>query len=183
MYISTVLLFFGSGLLASAADQGLYAPVALTSKRAVMSCEQTYGAGSVSCGNSNTSMCYNPSQGQSCCATDNGYCEKGQFCAPVAGFCCVEGEDLAGCAKNAGFTLPALVPAASSPSVSSTTAASSASATSAKPSAASGSPAPKGKNSTSNTPYVQVSVARKEQWTLVYMTLGIGAVGLIMAMF
>jgi len=38
-----------------------------------------------------------------------------------------------------------------------------------------------GKNSTS--PYVQVSVARKEQWTLVYMTLGMGAVGLLMATF
>lgn len=43
---------------------------------------------------------------QTCCATDSGFCDAGRYCAPVAGFCCLEGEDLETCAKNAGFELP-----------------------------------------------------------------------------
>jgi hypothetical protein len=39
-------------------------------------------------------------------------------------------------------------------------------------------------NSNGSTPYVQVSaVARKEQWTLAWMSLGIGIVGVIMTTF
>ncbi|KAK0662063.1 hypothetical protein QBC41DRAFT_307224 [Cercophora samala] len=72
-----------------------------------MSCERTYGLGWETCGDEATSrFCYSPEQGQSCCAVDNGYCEKGTWCAPVAGYCCLDGEDLESCAQNAGFELP-----------------------------------------------------------------------------
>ncbi|KAI8961863.1 hypothetical protein F5Y11DRAFT_348074 [Daldinia sp. FL1419] len=45
---------------------------------------------------------------------DNGFCDSGKYCAPVAGYCCLEGEDLETCARNAGFTLPGSAPNASS---------------------------------------------------------------------
>jgi hypothetical protein len=56
--------------------------------RDFLSCEDTYGGGSVTCGDSTSHDCYDPSMGQSCCLLDNGYCDQGDFCAPVAGFCC-----------------------------------------------------------------------------------------------
>jgi len=63
-------LLAGASLLASAsADYSrAYAPLAVgdTVKRAVQSCEQTYGAGSVACGAADHNMCFNPSQGQVC---------------------------------------------------------------------------------------------------------------------
>ncbi|KAK4181023.1 hypothetical protein QBC36DRAFT_342407 [Triangularia setosa] len=68
-----------------------------------MSCKRTYGPGWETCGNETTSrFCYSSEQGQSCCAVDNGYCERGTWCAPVAGYCCLDGEDLETCARNAG---------------------------------------------------------------------------------
>lgn len=124
-------------------------------RREVLSCEQTYGNGSVQCGPGESNFCYNPSAGQvslmfrrdalccccrhrcllwllyflllsipphtvspwvpltdheqSCCQTDFGFCGAGTYCAPVAGFCCLDGEDLVTCATKGGFTLPASV--------------------------------------------------------------------------
>ncbi|KAK4231784.1 hypothetical protein QBC38DRAFT_439797 [Podospora fimiseda] len=73
-----------------------------------MSCEETYGEDWIVCGGARSSRsCFNPTMGQSCCAVDNGYCEEGTWCAPVAGYCCLDSEDLETCAKNAGFELPA----------------------------------------------------------------------------
>ena len=126
----------------------------------------------------------------------------------MAGYCCLASESLEECARNAGFSIPPSLVAADklqgpqldtplTASIGVATAGATlvlgtpaahtghASAATAKPAAAATSTAlPKaqaGKNGTS--PYVQVSVARKEQWTLVYMTLGMGVVGLIMATF
>ncbi|KAI1368640.1 hypothetical protein F5Y08DRAFT_335535 [Xylaria arbuscula] len=75
-------------------------------KRQVMSCEQTYGNGSIPCGSEETTKCYNPGLGQTCCELDGGFCNAGSYCAPVKGYCCLEDEDLGGCAKRAGFVLP-----------------------------------------------------------------------------
>ncbi|KAI5920050.1 hypothetical protein F4810DRAFT_713919 [Camillea tinctor] len=84
-----------------------YAPVfPVGQKRQLMTCEQTYGSGSMQCGGMDSRFCFNPNLGQTCCEQDSGYCEQGTYCAPVAGYCCVEGEDLVTCAKNAGFDLP-----------------------------------------------------------------------------
>ncbi|KAI0394018.1 hypothetical protein F5Y17DRAFT_277199 [Xylariaceae sp. FL0594] len=69
-------------------------------------CEQTYGNGSVACGGSDSDMCYNPTLGQTCCELDKGFCSGGSYCAPVAGYCCLQSEDLETCARNAGFDLP-----------------------------------------------------------------------------
>jgi len=123
----------------------------------------------------------------------------------VAGFCCEDGEDVASCAKNNGFTLPAslAVSASAAPGVTlsamttvvpvktwtETLATSEAAAPSTTPStAAAAAPtaaSPKASNTTATAghPQVPVSDARKEQWTLVYMTLGIGMLALIMASF
>ncbi|CAJ2500989.1 Uu.00g038420.m01.CDS01 [Anthostomella pinea] len=85
-----------------------YAPVAVASnhKRQAMTCEQTYGPETQQCGGVTSTFCYDPSIGQTCCPLDNGFCDEGEYCAPVAGYCCLEGEDLPTCAENAGFVLP-----------------------------------------------------------------------------
>ncbi|KAK3903080.1 hypothetical protein C8A05DRAFT_33194 [Staphylotrichum tortipilum] len=72
-----------------------------------LSCEETYGTGWERCGDQTSRLCYSPAFGQSCCEVDNGHCGKGTWCAPVAGYCCLDGEDLETCARNAGFELPA----------------------------------------------------------------------------
>ncbi|CAK7208203.1 hypothetical protein SBRCBS47491_000012 [Sporothrix bragantina] len=118
-------------------------------------------------------MCYNPSIGQSCCA-DNGYCDRGQYCAPVAGYCCLDSEDLQTCATNAGFQLPpSALPANASTSVGGPTA-----TTGVRPTGS-------GATGTGGgAPQVQVSaVGRREQWTLAWMAMGIGIVGVIMTTF
>ncbi|KAK3335373.1 hypothetical protein B0T19DRAFT_6391 [Cercophora scortea] len=69
------------------------------------SCEETYGLGSMRCGDESSTFCYNPSIGQTCCKADNSYCSGGKYCAPVAGYCCNNDEDLATCARVAGFEL------------------------------------------------------------------------------
>lgn len=53
---------------------------------------------------------------QTCCA-DKGYCDSGEYCAPVAGNCCKTGEDLTSCALRAGFVLPVTSSAAVSAAV------------------------------------------------------------------
>ncbi|KAI0176698.1 hypothetical protein BJ166DRAFT_584861 [Pestalotiopsis sp. NC0098] len=91
-----------------------YAPIsaALLARRQLMTCNETYGAGFESCGGPDSTFCYNAGIGQTCCP-DKGYCDAGTYCAPVAGYCCDENEDLPTCARNAGFTLPASLAAAS----------------------------------------------------------------------
>ncbi|OTA92062.1 hypothetical protein M434DRAFT_12683 [Hypoxylon sp. CO27-5] len=99
----TILLWCGHLVVA----QEKYARISVMQlKRETASCEQTYGNGSQPCGGPESTFCFNPSSGQSCCATDSGFCGSGKYCAPVAGYCCHEGEDLATCARNAGFALP-----------------------------------------------------------------------------
>ena len=67
MHASAALLV-GASLLASVSAErdAAYAPLAVGNpfKRDVQSCDQTYGAGSVACGDASHSMCFNPSQGQ-----------------------------------------------------------------------------------------------------------------------
>ncbi|KAK4461247.1 hypothetical protein QBC42DRAFT_330250 [Cladorrhinum samala] len=146
-----------------------------------MSCEETYGEDWTVCGDVISSrFCYNPFMEQSCCAVDNGYCEEGTWCAPVAGYCCLDSEDLETCARNAGFDIPQdlLKPgpkhswrapiAAFDPDASET-----------------GSERPDDKMSALPAVigriYIQESVAgTRERWTLAWMGLGIGAVGLFM---
>ncbi|KAI1374131.1 hypothetical protein F4677DRAFT_180339 [Hypoxylon crocopeplum] len=94
-------------------EQEKYAQLPITHKRQMPNCDQTYGEGSQQCGGAESSYCFNPTIGQSCCPTDNGFCDAGKYCAPVAGYCCQEGEDLATCAQNAGFVLPGSAPNAS----------------------------------------------------------------------
>ncbi|KAK0731204.1 hypothetical protein B0H67DRAFT_63749 [Lasiosphaeris hirsuta] len=180
----------GGALLASSAEQKpLGGRLPPNVKRQFMSCEETYGQGWIPCGNENSTFCYGPNHGQSCCDVDNGYCDAGTHCAPVAGYCCIDGEDLEICAKNAGFELPAgyIIPVASVDEVATSTRgddttrlsgtrldtptldANSSSAGQTIPSITS-----------SGGVYIQVSVARKEQWTLAWMGAGIGAVGLFM---
>ncbi|KAI1083300.1 hypothetical protein F5B20DRAFT_577682 [Whalleya microplaca] len=104
-FVSLLLLSPSIGLFVFANEK--YAPVSVIQhKRQAATCETTYGAGSKQCGGSDSTFCYNPDQGQTCCAKDSGFCDAGKYCAPVAGYCCHEGEDLATCAKNAGFVLP-----------------------------------------------------------------------------
>ncbi|KAG4222376.1 hypothetical protein PC116_g29150 [Phytophthora cactorum] len=93
------------GLLVSAQEKHVRVS-AVHHKREAGSCEQNYGEGSQLCGGEGSTFCFNPKIGQSCCAADNGFCDSGKYCAPVAGYCCLEGEDLETCARNAGFTLP-----------------------------------------------------------------------------
>ncbi|GAW18229.1 hypothetical protein ANO14919_077030 [Xylariales sp. No.14919] len=75
-------------------------------RRQSTTCDQTYGNGSIPCGGLDSPWCYNPNLGQTCCPLDSGFCNDGSYCAPVAGYCCFEDEDLASCAQRAGFDLP-----------------------------------------------------------------------------
>ncbi|KAI1504433.1 hypothetical protein F5X99DRAFT_406151 [Biscogniauxia marginata] len=101
--LSLLLSFIGVPVLA----RENYAPVFTPGhKRQLMTCEQTYGPSSLQCGGTDSRFCFDPSVGQTCCEKDSGYCKQGTYCAPVAGFCCIEGEDLSTCAQNAGFDLP-----------------------------------------------------------------------------
>ncbi|KAI0022278.1 hypothetical protein F4780DRAFT_212531 [Xylariomycetidae sp. FL0641] len=102
-FLSCLLSF--SALLVSARES--YAPVSvLPHKRALMTCQQTYGSSSQKCGSDDSTFCFDSRLGQTCCPRDGGYCGKGTYCAPVAGYCCEAGEDLSTCARNAGFVLP-----------------------------------------------------------------------------
>ncbi|KAI0164721.1 hypothetical protein GGR57DRAFT_209735 [Xylariaceae sp. FL1272] len=80
--------------------------IRLSQRQATLSCAETYGNGSIPCGAADSGLCFNPSLGQTCCPLDNGFCGKGTYCAPVAGYCCAESEDLQACARNRGFALP-----------------------------------------------------------------------------
>ncbi|KAK3693550.1 hypothetical protein B0T22DRAFT_436720 [Podospora appendiculata] len=99
-----------SALIAHAADQKLLGHLVSSgsnSRDQLKSCEETYGPGSMQCGDEESrTSCYNPSIGQTCCKADNSYCGAGKYCAPVAGYCCNNDEDIATCARVAGFERP-----------------------------------------------------------------------------
>ncbi|KAI1356841.1 hypothetical protein F5Y01DRAFT_309386 [Xylaria sp. FL0043] len=104
LYLS-LLLLPAFGLLAQATEG--YSPLSMPSRRRqLMTCDQTYGNGSTPCGEPERQLCYNPGLGQTCCKLDGGFCNEGSYCAPVAGYCCLEDEDLTECAERAGFELP-----------------------------------------------------------------------------
>ncbi|KAL1838278.1 hypothetical protein VTJ49DRAFT_2849 [Mycothermus thermophilus] len=112
-YSPISLLVATTGALAAAVPVAEWSQKPLVSLATVsnmtrhdMSCAETYGAGWKQCGNITSKKCYNPGLGHSCCGVDNSYCTKGTWCAPVAGFCCLNSEDLKACARNAGFKLP-----------------------------------------------------------------------------
>ncbi|OAA68475.1 hypothetical protein SPI_00670 [Niveomyces insectorum RCEF 264] len=144
-------------------------------KRDTSLCQQTYGPGSIECGNAAATMCYNPGLGQ--CYYVNfrvNECQHRHL---------KQNEDLPTCATNAGFQLPA---AALVALASSSAAASSANVSSTATATATTAAIPTEGNASSppGTPYVQISaVARKEQRTLVWTSLGIVIVGVIMATF
>ncbi|KAH7346140.1 hypothetical protein BKA65DRAFT_501860 [Rhexocercosporidium sp. MPI-PUGE-AT-0058] len=72
-------------------------------------CQEACGGGAIQCGTSG-SHCYDPTLGETCCLADEHYCLKDQFCAPVVGYCCDNGEDAATCAVRQGFTLTPSAP-------------------------------------------------------------------------
>ena len=68
---SAIILGLGSSLLATCAGTSSnYAPLLSGgAKRGLMTCEETYGAGSTLCGGATSTMCYKPSEGQVSSAT------------------------------------------------------------------------------------------------------------------
>ncbi|KAI1213891.1 uncharacterized protein F4807DRAFT_204328 [Annulohypoxylon truncatum] len=114
MFVLSLMLLAWLGLFALAQEKHGHVRVSVVHKRETVTCEEMYGNGSQTCGGPDSTYCFNPTSGQSCCAADNGFCDAGKYCAPVGGYCCFEGEDLETCAKNAGFTLPASISNSSS---------------------------------------------------------------------
>ncbi|KAK3942133.1 hypothetical protein QBC46DRAFT_380709 [Diplogelasinospora grovesii] len=180
------IIFFtilaGGALLANAQEQKTPSRLPYVVRKQLMSCEQTYGTGSVRCGDESSTFCYNPTLGQTCCKVDNGYCDAGTYCAPAAGYCCLEDEDLATCAKIAGFELPVNAtlsdPAANSTSTT-TTSFEQASVSATGPGVASGSGMLPG-STPSSSPFIQVSAAGRERWTLTRVTVGLGVIAVYM---
>ncbi|KAK4449305.1 hypothetical protein QBC34DRAFT_380446 [Podospora aff. communis PSN243] len=155
-------------------------------RRPFMSCKETYGDSWIPCGDEKSPYCYSPALGQSCCETDDGYCDAGTRCAPVAGHCCLDHEDLTSCARNAGFELPAeaLVTPADGlrGPVNVQTPFRGGGFNNSRTLGTNVSSADRTPQSTSDSksPYVQVSVARQHRGTLAWMAAGMGAVGLFM---
>ncbi|KAK0631856.1 hypothetical protein B0T14DRAFT_13565 [Immersiella caudata] len=155
-------------------------------RRQFISCQETYDESWIPCGDERSPFCYSPALGQSCCKTDNGYCDVGTHCAPLAGHCCLDHEDLASCAMNAGFELPsgALVTPAggfrepANAQAPFRTGESNNSRTLVTNSSSTNRTTPG--TSDSKSPYIQVSVARQHRGTLAWMAAGMGAVGLFM---
>ncbi|KAK4153389.1 hypothetical protein C8A00DRAFT_33873 [Chaetomidium leptoderma] len=114
MYQGIVALFLAAaGALAAAVPGGAgqQKPLGRLTQtsdvtRQYLSCEETYGSEWETCGDRNSRSCYSPALKHSCCGVDNSYCDEGAWCAPVAGYCCSDSEDLEACARNAGFELP-----------------------------------------------------------------------------
>ncbi|KAB5536540.1 hypothetical protein GE09DRAFT_330743 [Coniochaeta sp. 2T2.1] len=154
-------------------------------RRQLLTCEQTYGADWIQCGDAESTYCFNPSEGQTCCAQDAGYCDAGAWCAPVPGFCCLDGEDVATCAVEAGFELPTTaassLPSVTSASTATTTRSSSTTVISSTTTSTTFTSTNSTSSATPSSTYVQISVAQKEQSTLVWMTVAIGVVGVFMA--
>ncbi|KAG4439883.1 hypothetical protein IFR05_004659 [Cadophora sp. M221] len=122
----------------------------LKPKRALLTCLETYGGGSITCGGVDSLFCYDPTLGETCCAMDNGYCKAGDFCAPVAGFCCTIGEDPETCAIRLDYTLPSSFSIAMPTSLSTSTSSSSAGLTN---------PATERAPATTSTSTIQISLA------------------------
>ena len=59
------ILLLASDLVV-AGELRMFAPVSTNHKRELMSCDETYGAGSVQCGDASAGMCYKPTQGEVC---------------------------------------------------------------------------------------------------------------------
>ena len=116
MHIVSALVLAALGQSALATQH--YAPLAsprrsgnakrLPAQEQILSCTETYGPGSQVCGRPELKLCFNAGAGESCCGMDGGFCKAGWHCAPVASFCCKDGEDLETCARNAGFQLPSV---------------------------------------------------------------------------
>ncbi|KAI0890611.1 uncharacterized protein GGS22DRAFT_183957 [Annulohypoxylon maeteangense] len=114
MFVISLMLLAWFGLFAFAQEKHGHVRVSVVHRRETPTCEGMYGSGSQTCGGPDSTYCFNPTSGQSCCEADHGFCDAGKYCAPVGGYCCFEGEDLATCAQNAGFTLPASISNSSS---------------------------------------------------------------------
>ncbi|CZT03456.1 hypothetical protein WAI453_012326 [Rhynchosporium graminicola] len=144
-----------SSAITSLAYVTTHSPVkGLKSKRALLSCLETYGGGSVTCGGADSLFCYDPSLGDTCCSMDNGYCKAGGFCAPVAGFCCTNGEYPGTCVAGLNFAL--LAPYLISSQMAVSTSAPSISATSASAST------PEGSLKSTSTVQIQLASATAE---------------------
>ncbi|KAF7913853.1 uncharacterized protein EAF01_000259 [Botrytis porri] len=75
-------------------------------KRDFLSCEQTWGEGSIPCGGSDSKYCYDPTIGETCCMQDYGYCGIGDVCASIAGYCCHKDENEKICMLRLGIRTP-----------------------------------------------------------------------------
>lgn len=65
MLSSNILPFVGSAMLGvAAATSSHQAEVLMNTKRGLMTCEETYGAGWIRCGDDASTFCFNPSEGQ-----------------------------------------------------------------------------------------------------------------------
>ncbi|KAI0914694.1 hypothetical protein F4823DRAFT_633913 [Ustulina deusta] len=105
MLHSSLFLLPAFELLAQATES--YSPLSTPSgRRQLVTCDQTYGNGSIPCGGPESTWCFNPNLGQTCCEREGAFCNDGSYCAPVAGYCCFDDEDLVTCAARAGFDLP-----------------------------------------------------------------------------
>ncbi|KAK1755167.1 hypothetical protein QBC47DRAFT_414068 [Echria macrotheca] len=169
-----ILTFVATAILIFPTIHAGESPVRPNIKRQFMSCAETYGESWIPCGDVASTFCYNPLLGQSCCETDNGYCDPGTHCAPVPGHCCLDGEDLATCARNAGFQLPAGIdltdPAKLGPGLHVSGVGLNSSALNATLGSNGTSPDFRGQNS----PYVQVSVASRRH--VAWIAAGVGFV-------
>ncbi|OCK75608.1 hypothetical protein K432DRAFT_446587 [Lepidopterella palustris CBS 459.81] len=119
--ISLILAFLACGSLAE--EFFKLGPAGLFQRRTTCghgaTCQEACGGQAIPCGTSGY-HCYDPSLGESCCAADEHYCPKGEFCAPVVGYCCLNSETPANCASRLSFSLPASSATSFSPSKSAT---------------------------------------------------------------
>ncbi|KAI1173868.1 hypothetical protein F4777DRAFT_419666 [Nemania sp. FL0916] len=104
--ISSFLSLLPALALLAGVTEGYSPRYASPQRRQLKTCEETYGKGFIPCGGPEGGSCINPAMGQTCCPLDHGFCNRGEYCAPVAGYCCVEGDDLESCARSNGFDLP-----------------------------------------------------------------------------
>jgi len=123
MKLSSILLpaFLACGTLAE--DFFRFAPGSLFDKRVSCghgaTCREACGGGATECGPNG--YCYDPTLGETCCGDSGYYCSAGKYCAPVVGYCCLNGETAEQCAARLTFSLPpvsaTLFSSSSAPSV------------------------------------------------------------------
>jgi len=108
MKLSSILLpaFLACGTLAE--DFFRFAPGSLFDKRVSCghgaTCREACGGGATECGPNG--YCYDPTLGETCCGDSGYYCSAGRYCAPVEGYCCLDGETAEQCAARLTFSLP-----------------------------------------------------------------------------